>query len=367
MYPVKVFLALRGMMTAWAVLVTWWFPPDVSQMEPYYMGMPPAADPILGPWQRWDTLWYLRIAQRGYQARADAAFFPLYPLLVRWLGMLLGGRHLLAALIISNAACLGALVLLHHLAVRHLGHAASRRAVLYMAAFPTTFFLLAGYTEPVFLLLVLGAFLAAEEGRWPLAGLLGGLAALTRPPGVLLIIPLAVEWVRQRGRPAIWAALLPVPLGLALYSGYLGLRFGDPLLWAHVQSLSPWGRWWAWPWETLGAAIRGLAAPWGHNLGNVVLDLAVTLLFLALTAVATQHLPPGYALYMGAVLLLPLFTLQPGNPLYSMSRLALAAFPGFLVLGKWGRDPRVHRLILYPSLGLQLLLSALFFRWFFVS
>src|ERR671916_793119 len=50
------------------------------------------ADPLLAPLARWDSVWYLRIADSGYgDSSARAAFFPLYPLLVRGLGELGGG------------------------------------------------------------------------------------------------------------------------------------------------------------------------------------------------------------------------------------------------------------------------------------
>ena len=52
------------------------------------------ADPLLAPLARWDSVWYLRIADSGYgESTARAAFFPLYPLLVRGVGTLFGGSH----------------------------------------------------------------------------------------------------------------------------------------------------------------------------------------------------------------------------------------------------------------------------------
>src|SRR6187397_1673718 len=66
------------------------------------------ADPVLAPLARWDSVWYLTIADSGYgkaslrsghrpllahDSSARAAFFPLYPLLVRGVGTLFGGSH----------------------------------------------------------------------------------------------------------------------------------------------------------------------------------------------------------------------------------------------------------------------------------
>ena len=38
---------------------------------------------LLGIWQRFDTLWYLHIAERGYDQPAGVVFYPLYPWLIR--------------------------------------------------------------------------------------------------------------------------------------------------------------------------------------------------------------------------------------------------------------------------------------------
>src|SRR5215210_8188518 len=66
------------------------------------------ADPLLAPLARWDSVWYLRIADSGYGDSAPrAAFFPLYPLLVRAVGTILGGSHgalLVAAYLVSLTA-----------------------------------------------------------------------------------------------------------------------------------------------------------------------------------------------------------------------------------------------------------------------
>ena len=43
-------------------------------------------------WARWDSDWFLRIAENGYSwPSSTPAFFPLYPLLVAVLGFVLAG------------------------------------------------------------------------------------------------------------------------------------------------------------------------------------------------------------------------------------------------------------------------------------
>src|SRR2546422_1100683 len=136
-------------------------------------------------WARWDSDFFLRIAQNGYDG-ASAAFHPLYPALIAGLGRVFFGHYILAGLVISLLCCLGSFVLLHHLASKHLDADGARRAVLYLAVFPMALFLQAVYSESVYLLLVLAAFLLAERGRWLGAGAATGLALLTPPFGVAL-------------------------------------------------------------------------------------------------------------------------------------------------------------------------------------
>src|SRR5205823_14334758 len=140
------------------------------------------------------------IAAHGYANHdGSAAFFPLYPMVTRWVSWVLGGHPLAAALLVSNAAFLAALVMLYALTARETSVEVARRATVYLAAFPTAFFFLAPYSESLFLLLVLLAFWWARGGRWLGAAAAAFLAALTRNLGVLLALPLALEgWLQWR-------------------------------------------------------------------------------------------------------------------------------------------------------------------------
>src|SRR5205807_8304264 len=129
---------------------------------------------------------FLEIAERGYD-HASAAFPPLYPAALWLLGHVLGGQYVLAGIAISLAAALGSFVLLHRLAETRLGADGARRAVLYLAVFPMSLFLQAVYSESLFLLLALAAFVLAERGRHLEAGVAAGLAILTRAIGIALL------------------------------------------------------------------------------------------------------------------------------------------------------------------------------------
>ena len=155
----------------------------------------------LAPLARWDAVWYLRIAESGYGgAEARAAFFPLYPSLVRALGALGGGSpgaRLIAAYLISLAAFLAALALLHRLCALELGRDYAGPTLLLLAVFPASLYFGAPYSESVFLLTSVAAFYAARTERWAWAGAAAGAAAATRSAGILLVLPLALLWWEQ--------------------------------------------------------------------------------------------------------------------------------------------------------------------------
>ena len=172
-------------------------------------------------WARWDSVHFLRIAEHGYST-AETAFYPLYPALVAGLGRVFFGHYIVAGIVVSLAATLAAFVLLERLAGERLGAAGGRRAVLYLALFPTALFLQAVYSESLFLFLSLGAFALAERSRFAEAGAVAGLAILTRPTALALLPPLALLAGRHWWR---LATALPI---VAIYPLLLWRRLGDP-------------------------------------------------------------------------------------------------------------------------------------------
>lgn len=189
-----------------------------------------------------DAVYYLGIAADGYHvepvrdAYRDWVFFPLYPATVKVASVLTLGDIGLAAVLVSNGAFLAAMLALYALSRRHLDHETSLRSVTYLAIAPGAVAFAMAYGDSLFLLLSVGAFLAAEHRRWAAMGILVGLATLTRLPGVLLVIPLLVLQWQAFGRPRLpmaWLALGPLALvGLAAYQGF---AIGDPLGFLHAQ------------------------------------------------------------------------------------------------------------------------------------
>jgi len=108
---------------------------------------------LIQPWRNWDGHWFALIAQEGYFEKSTTAFFPLYPLLLRGGSWLLDGQIALAGVLIANVALLGALFLLYQLIQLDFPRAVARRALLYLALFPTAYYLGAVYSESLVLFL----------------------------------------------------------------------------------------------------------------------------------------------------------------------------------------------------------------------
>ncbi len=200
LYCLKVFLLVRLGLALLAVVGVALVPPNEPAGVPGWPApdLTPGWHNLFTSWERWDGLWFLRIASAGYAVGdGSAAFFPLYPLIVRGFSFALGGHPLGAALIVSNVSCLAAMVTVFRLTEFEFDARRARNTIVLMSLFPTAFFFLAPYTESLFLLLAAGSIYAARRERWILAGLLGALASLTRSVGLVLILVLAAEAIRR--------------------------------------------------------------------------------------------------------------------------------------------------------------------------
>lgn len=334
-------------------------------------------------WARWDSVWFLRIAEHGYGAteEATAAFYPLYPLLVGVLGRVLLGHYVLAGILISLAAALGSFALLHRLAETKLGAEGAARAVLYLAVFPFTIFLTAVYSESLFLLLALAAFLLAERGSFLGAGVAAGLAWLTRPLGIALLPALALIAWRSPQRAAALVRLAAAPALFALYPLWLWWRIGDPL--AFVRAEDVWSRHISWA-GPLGGLWDGLRAGWAgvrqlasgsdatrywsavqdtdpDRVAAVNLEqLAFLVLFVVLTVVAWRRFGAPYGLFAALSIAIPLSVPSERWPLLSIPRFGVVVFPFFLALAVWGTAPRVHTVLVVVS---AMLLGIVCVQW----
>ncbi len=295
---------------------------------------------IFATWTRWDAPHYLDLAIWGYMAvdpgvaptfgnQGDMdlmiVFYPLLPALIAAARLVV--PDLAAPILISTLASVAAVLLLYRVVARELGEPIGRRAAMYLLIFPTAYFLHIGYTESLFLALVLGSLLAARSGQWGMAGLAGGLSALTRVNGLVLLPALIAdawsEWRQARRLRPAWGW---IGLVVAGFGGYLLLNqvvYGDPFAFVAIQR-DHWFKTPAWPWEGIAGVVSRLGSgPLEDVMVLGVAELAAIALGLAGTVVAVRRFRPGWAAWMGVNWLLFVSTAF----VLSVPRYVLVMFP----------------------------------------
>jgi hypothetical protein len=351
------------------------------------------AGEVLGaPAMRWDSVYYVQIAQHGYTSAKQAGFFPLYPLLVGGIDEVLGTSPVLVGVLVSLGAFLGALILLSRLVELEASPSVSRTTIWLVALFPASLFFSAVYSESLFLLLSVGSFLAARRGRWVWAGVLGAMAAATRNVGVTLLVPLALLYLYgpREDRPpdraaagarpryrlradACWLAL--VPLGCALVAYGMWRTFNDPFT-AWTSQESYFGRSFEGPFSAVGlGAWTALKTTWtalgagGHGLGSAAQKTGLFVVAAAALAMAVRsfwRLPAAYGAYAIASLAPSLSTPRDIGPLNGSIRYIAVAFPLFVWLAITLTDRPRLRWVTYVGFTLGLAYCAARFatwRW----
>jgi hypothetical protein len=320
--------------------------------------------------ERQDALWFLRIATTGYAAGdGSAAFFPLYPLVVRATSWAVGGHPLLAATLVSNVSFFGSLLVLYDLTVREFSRSVARRTIVYLAVFPTAFFFFAPYSESLFLLLSLIAFREARRDRWAGAAAAGALAALTRSIGVVLAPALIVMALERRGdRGLRWQRMIAGPavlLGPLVYLGWWGAAHGDALAPIHAQA--NWQREATFPLTTLWNALRLAGGDGVTQPGYWIIDVLVVGVVIAAVVAGLRLLPLPYLVYALGSLLIPLSYPFPPRPLLSMPRFVAVIFPAFWVLADATERRRLpHTAVVATFAGGLSLLAVLFMNWWHI-
>jgi hypothetical protein len=336
---------------------------------------------------RWDTGWYMGVAVEGYvwnprhpTQQQNIAFFPAYPMLVRYLSLLLGRETLWTGVLIAWVAFFGALVYMFRLARERLGSdEAAGAGVAFIAAYPFALFFGTAYTESLFLLTVVAACYHFERDQLWQASLWGLAAGLTRPNGCLLSVVLALMAVRPLwgGGWRQWRPTLPPPMGwprladriaaaaapgigMLIYSTYIYFLTGNPLQWA-VQNAA-WGR----VYRGLDFVVSQQATLIGeHGLYTYAatrtldgMQLAAVLFVLASVWPVLRRLGLPYAVLILVNVLPPLMM----GGLLSMGRVTSVLFPTFLWLG--AVVPATHRPAWIAAFAmLQAICAAMFFTW----
>ena len=378
-YAFKVFIALRLGSLAWVLLLS--MPGARTIAEPDVLCkssdlLESSANLAAGwnAWLRWDTVCYLLIAQTGYALQPGLTVWPpLYPLLIR-LFSLFGMPPLLAALLISSFGAWMAFFLLYLLVAESHDERIAQDTLFLYAVFPTAFFLVAGYTESLFLALALGSLLLARRRAWGWAGIVAALATLTRNQGIILSVVLfweAILQYREEQRPSrrdLFRTLFTCSLPALAFGAYaLYVRYGLKMAW-------PWqtlGRWWGqstgFPWEgILGNMKQLLALPVSQDLywlPTTVLDLLLAILIPVVLFLRHRSNRSTYMLFAWLVFLSASIKLGSESTLVSFSRYMLAAFPFFVAVAPALQKRYVRLAVFGLCLIFQAILLSLFYIW----
>ena len=317
----------------------------------------------LALWNRWDAVHYVTLAQNGYQATGEArfliVFYPLFPWLTR-IAALVCRNYVVSALVVVGIASVAAGLLLKQLVKLDYADEVGDRAVWLLFIFPGSVALHTPFTESVLLALAIGAFLAARKECWPVAGLLGALACLSRINGLVLIPALVVEagyqyWKTRQWR---WQWLWIGLIGLGVV-GYLFLNYhvhGNAFMFMTYRR-EHWFQIMGWPW--IGIREKFLMAWHGTGEGGVITgtqDLLFLILGFAATIWSFIKLRPSYAVWMiGNWLLFTSTTFIIG-----VARFTVIMFPLFILFSLIASRRSWHQIITVWSLLFLALFTGLY-------
>ncbi|MFF5574766.1 hypothetical protein [Streptomyces luteogriseus] len=342
---------------------------DFRKKNPRFGGGEHAWD-VLASWDGW---WYQQVAEHGYDPALkpvpgatgmitlegnSAAFFPLYPSLMRLVsectGLGLYGAGMVVSVVASFAAALGIYAVTERLG----GHRAGLVAAGLWAVWPGSGTEWSGYSESLYTALAAWACHAVMTRRWLTAGLLTCAAGLCRPTAVALVAALAFAAVmalrrREDGVRRPLAAVAIAPLGLFGYLAWVNYRMGDLNGYSKLQD-GAWGHKFDWGVHSFNVLT---SIPVGHfdylfaMPFEDVIGVCVVLMVPVLTVLLIRLRPPGMLVVYTVLSYLMVMTTQQyfGN----VSRYLLPLFPLFVPLALAMRRLR------WPSLATVLGMAAL--------
>jgi hypothetical protein len=285
----------------------------------------------------WDAQFYLSLAEQGYEPnQARNAFYPLFPFLIFIASFLFCGNSLLAGLVLSALFTTAALAYLFLLVRENYGEKIATWTCLFLLSFPMAFYSGLVYSESLFLMLSVMLFHYLRKGNSAAAAVCGFLLPLTRPTGILVVIPALVECFNKSGigkrRPI--RGRLAVPSGFALgLAAYLGLM--------HIFTGSAFGGFEAQKAFVASHSVAYFLQPWkwvqdnflhgDFSLNGVQTGLLNEAVFLAAVVIAVfswKKLDRTFWVYLLVIGILPALS----GYLTAYARFASVVFPFFIFL-----------------------------------
>lgn len=356
------------------------FPPEAAHTWRIY------SNEFLDLPGRWDTGWYLTIATDGYKYFPNAAsdfqqniaFFPAFPMTMRYLSVVLGRQPLWTGVGISILSFYLALTYFLRLARSLLkDEDQAITAVTLLAAYPFAVFFSAAYTEGLFLLTLLGAVYHFHQNQLVRASLWGFVCGLTRPNGSLLSIVLGLMAVAPMWDAMRWRPILPPPpgwraiaqrtfaaaspgFGMLAFSAFIYRLTGNPFMWT-IQNAA-WGR----NYRSLDSIVSdryGFIA--NNGLYNYASTQTIDMFYSLAVLLALAAVWPVYRRWGLPFAIFILITILPpmsAGGLLSMGRVTSILFPVFLWMGA-AVPPRHRGAWIVTFALLQAFVAVMFFTW----
>ena len=350
-----------------------------SYIKPAYT---PIQEALWGCWERWDALWYMQIATRGYADlivgstdQQVSNFFPAFPLLTRTLQTMSGFPMALSGIMVSLMMFFLSLVLLYQWAQHETNSESIATKTLWLfALFPGAIFFHAPYTEATFVAMTIAMFWSTQRQYWILAGLFTGIGCITRLNGLTLLVPffiLILQYIRSQRAQQFSIQWLKICLGLIIpllfllsLMGFWYFRTGDPLQFLHTQS--HWGRhtvnifhFASLGWEKMKEA--GMSTFGGHFVIEFIAFAWASLMLIWISIKKGLPLAQLSFLWINMLIYCTSSSTWDRMPMLSMERYMSALFLFFFFLArKLDQQPTAYSIVLVIFSGLFSICAAMF-------
>jgi hypothetical protein len=362
-----------------------WFHPSAQ------VALPEGRPGLARHFSTWDAQHYLLLSESGYcEGLESCAFYPLWPLVIRWFSLLTGASHLVAGMVLANVFSLAAWTIFYQVCARRFGGSVAQWALAWLILFPGSLFYQFIYSESLFFLLVMMLWYGLERERYGWAWVAAFLLPLTRAIGAFAALPIAWFWLMRHGRGwfkqwgwlnaeqepvrgdraansvvAPWqgyALLTASPLGLAFYFGLMWAWTGSPFEGIEAQkywSAHAISNLWDVP-----KFVTGWFSPWNlHDFKGSTLDRCIFLILLCALPLIWRT-GKDMALWSYVLGIAPAMS----GTFTSYTRFACCAFPMFIalaVLSKRQQWPwlKLGLLAAFGLLHIVLLWRFVNFRW----
>jgi hypothetical protein len=330
----------------------------------------------LDVWARWDSALYVDIARWGYERAEDrpdyTPWFPLYAYLIRYLSPRPRYDYPVGH-IISLISFLLLLFVLFDVVAEKLGKDVARLSVLYLSIFPSALFFRAVYAESLFTLLVLLSYRAFLSERYLRCGIYGGLAAMTRVPGIMLLpaFGATLVWETVRGQKRLRPSMLFVGViasGLAAVMIIQWRAVGDPLAFLHAAALPDLERTIMPPGQSLVEDLKRMMTEWNFAKGYIEFNLVLDNVAAVLAVVGAFYFFRRYGFLAGALALCLLLPPLMSGRTIGMIRYILPIFFYPVLLAEIGSSrPWFHTFWVFASTLFLAFYTICFACWYWTA